>query len=175
MYNWPERKRQRLKGFDYSSDWYYFVTICTKDRKNYFGKIIRWKMRLNNYWKIAQENWKKIIQHYQNVKIDEFIIMPNHIHWIIILAGKDNYHSNISNNIQNRNENIHSLPNLSNVIKWFKIWCTKEIRNENLNFWWQKSFFDRIIRNENQLEKTREYIKNNPLKHRLNKNNSNNF
>lgn len=71
------------------------------------------------------------------------------------------------------NENIHSPPNLSNIIKWFKIWCTKEIRNNynDFNFWWQKSFFDVIIKNDEQLQKTQQYIIDNPLKWEIDKNN----
>lgn len=175
MYNWRIRKKLRLKNFDYSQNGYYFVTICTKNRENFFGEIIDGKMFLNEIWKNVEQNWKNIILHYQNVEIDEFIIMPNHIHWIIIInVGNDYYRSR---NIKNYgNENIHSLPNLSNIIKWFKIWCTKNIREkfQNFEFWWQKSFFDVIIRNENQLLKTREYIQNNPLKWEFDVNNPKN-
>lgn len=175
MYNWRIRKKLRLKNFDYSKNGYYFVTICTKNRENFFGEIIDGKMFLNEIWKNVEQNWKNIILHYQNVEIDEFIIMPNHIHWIIIInVGNDYY---CSRNIKNYgNENIHSLPNLSNIIKWFKIWCTKNIREkfQNFEFWWQKSFFDVIIRNENQLLKIREYIQNNPLKWEFDVNNPKN-
>lgn len=183
MYNWPNRKKMRLKSYDYSSDGFYFVTICTKNRENYFGEIIDGKMILNEYWKIAEKSWNEIIKHYQNVEIDEFIIMPNHIHGIIIIVGNEYFRSdneyfpNENNgNENNGNENIHSLPNLSNIIKWFKIWCTKEIRNKHndYNFSWQKSFFDIIIKNDEQLEKTREYILNNPLKWELDVNNKKN-
>jgi transposase-like protein len=111
--------------------------------------------------------------------------MPNHIHWIIIIedtVGNEYFRSDIWSE-KKRNEYFHSLqwlkskPNLSNIIKWFKIWCTKEIRNkyEDFNFWWQKSFFDKIIRNDEQLWKTREYILNNPLKWELDVNNPKNI
>jgi len=109
--------------------------------------------------------------------------MPNHIHWIIIIVGNEYFRSYNLNNSDNwiLNKNIinedieqERKTNLSNVIKWFKIWCTKEIRNlyEDFNFWWQKSFFDVIIRNDEQLEKTREYILNNPSKWEFDVNNN---
>ena len=192
-YNWPQRKPLRLKNYNYSQNWFYFVTICTKWRQNYFGEIINWEMILNNYGKIAKKFWDEIIYHYQNVEIDEFVIMPNHIHWIIIIVGNEYFRSDDLNenhtneyfrsdnlnenqtNENNGNENIRSLrkTNLSNVIKWFKIWCTKEIREkfEDFEFAWQKSFFDKIIKNDEQLNKTREYIINNPLKWEFDKNN----
>ncbi len=105
-------------------------------------------MVINEYWKIAENCWREITQHYQNLKLDEMIIMPNHIHGIIIV-GNEYFRSDISN-----------------VIKGFKIWVTKEIRNkyEDYEFTWQKSFYDVIIKNEEQLEKTREYITMNPVK-----------
>ncbi|MDD4530125.1 MAG: transposase [Candidatus Gracilibacteria bacterium] len=191
MYNGPHRKNLRLKNFDYSQNGYYFITICTQNRENHFGKIIDGEMVLNEFGKIALKCWNEIIKHHGNVGIDEFIIMPNHIHGIIILnfihneniVGNENIRSqnnedkeNIYSS-ENRNENIRSLrrqnANLSNVIKGFKIGVTKEIRNEfdNLTFSWQKSFHDTIIKNEEQLNKMREYIINNPLQWEFDKNN----
>ncbi len=199
MYNWPNRKNLRLSNYDYSSNWFYFVTICSKNRENYFWEIMDWKMILNEYGKITYSFWKNIEQHYPRSKIDYFVIMPNHIHWIIIIENETNRNvenenicslSWIPRNVENENicsllwtnqnvgdENFRSLrehkTNVSNIIKWFKIWCTKEIRQkyDDLSFWWQKSFFDVIIRNDEQLEKTREYIVNNPLKWEFDKNN----
>ena len=169
MYTWPQRKSLRLKYFDYSSNWYYFVTICTKKREDFFGEIIDWKMFLNICGEIAKKYWEEISKHYQNIIIDEFIIMPNHIHWILIIVGNKYFHSDDENKNKTGNENIRSVQNswnLSNIIKWFKIWCTKEIRYHynDFVFWWHKSFYDVIIRNDKQLEKSRNYIINNPLK-----------
>ncbi len=173
MYNWPERKYLRLKEYDYSQNWFYFVTICTKNRENIFGEIIDGKMVLNEYGKIVEKCFLEITQHYQNVQLDEFVIMPNHFHWIIIIVGDDYYRSDMNNG----NENIHSLPNLSNIIKWFKIWCTKQINSiqNDFIFFWQKSFFDVIIKNDEQLNKTRQYILDNPLKREFDKNNPENI
>ena len=105
------------------------------------------------YWKIAENCWNDIEKHYENVKVHDFVIMPNHIHGIIEIIN---------------NEYLDSWKrwNISNVIKWFKIGVTKHIREvyDDYIFWWQKSFFDKIIKNDEQLEKTKYYIKNNPLK-----------
>ena len=159
MFYWEWRKKLRLQGFDYGNQWHYFVTICTKGRIDYFWEIYEGKVILNDFWIIVQNCWEDILVHYQGTYLDEFIIMPNHIHGIIIVG----------------NEYFRS--DLSNIVKGFKIWVTKEIRK---NFWdyefaWQKSFFDVIIRNDEQLQKTREYIVNNPSKWDEDVNNSKNF
>lgn len=80
----------RLKNWDYSSNGKYFITINTQNSKNYFGKIINKKVILNNIGKIAEKYWKEIPNKFQNAIIDEFIIMPNHIHGIIIINNKNN-------------------------------------------------------------------------------------
>jgi len=145
-YQW--RKKLRLEWFNYSSAGYYFITICTKGRIKNFWEIQKCELMLNDYGNIAHKCWKDIIEHYQWIKLDEFIIMPNHIHGIIIV-GNEYFRSDISN-----------------IIKWFKIWVTKEIRQNygDYEFAWQKSFHDVIIRNQVQLDKSREYIRMNPIK-----------
>ncbi|MEF2175211.1 MAG: transposase [Candidatus Absconditabacteria bacterium] len=142
---------------------------------NYFGKIVDGKMTLNDYGKIAEKFWYVIPKNYMKSQIDYFIIMPNHIHGIIIIeneiyspydnpVGNENFRSLHNNRSQHNNP--HHKTNLSNIIKGFKIGCTKEIKN-NYNdngFGWQKSFYDVIIRNDEQLEKIRQYIIDNPMK-----------
>ena len=78
------------------------MTICTKNRENYFGEIVDGKMILNEYGKIAEQNWKNILNHYQNVDIDEFVVMPNHIHGIIILSVGNEYFRSYD---ENRSDN----------------------------------------------------------------------
>ncbi len=73
----------RLKGWDYSSPGYYFITICTKDRECFFGEIIKEKMYLSEIGEIAHRYWAEIPNHFNNVVLDEFVIMPNHVHGII--------------------------------------------------------------------------------------------
>ncbi|MBX3043464.1 MAG: hypothetical protein KIT33_05120 [Candidatus Kapabacteria bacterium] len=81
------RKRNRLKDFDYSNDGYYFVTICTQNREEFFGKIKNGKMILNEYGAIVEKCWFDLPNHYKNCLLDEFIIMPNHIHGIVIIEN----------------------------------------------------------------------------------------
>ena len=87
MDKFPTRKPNRLKAYDYSTAGYYYVTICTYNRKESFGYIENNRIVLNEYGKITEKTWKEIPNHYPNVELDEFIVMPNHIHGIIIIKN----------------------------------------------------------------------------------------
>ncbi|OGC82549.1 MAG: hypothetical protein A2W07_01950 [candidate division Zixibacteria bacterium RBG_16_43_9] len=169
-----ERKLNRLKEYDYSKCGYYFVTICIIRGVEYFGKIDNEKMVLNQYGKIAQEYWSEIPNIYDKVEIDEFIIMPNHIHGIIIIQENDNKRTEQCS-VPTNTESGYGL--LSKVIKSFKNAVTKKNRQELgvNNFQWQRSFYDHVIRNEKSLYEIRKYIINNPLKWDLEKNNIENL
>lgn len=175
MYKWPERKSLRMKSFDYSENGYYFVTICTKNRENKFGEIIWTEMVLNEYGKIVEKCWYEIVNHH-NVEIDYFVVMPNHVHLIIVIRNVTIF--DICNFVGNAGP--HSLRgngftknNLSNAIQRIKSSITLNIRKNfnDFTFSWQKSFYDRIIRNEKELLEIRKYIEENPLKWHLDKNN----
>ena len=166
-----ERKLNRLKNYDYSNSGYYFVTICTDNHIKHFGKIENDKIVLNNLGKVVKKCLFDIPKHFPNAILDEFIIMPNHIHAIIITDYTDESQKLVGTNIQSvGNENIRSLQNnrktnLSSIIKGLKIGVTKWAKDNNYsNFKWQKSFYDRIIRNEKELLNIRKYIKFNPMK-----------
>jgi REP element-mobilizing transposase RayT len=80
-----ERKLTRLKGYDYSQSGHYFITICTKDREQWFGRVDGDEMRLNEFGEIARSFWAEITGHFKYVGIDEFSVMPNHVHGILII------------------------------------------------------------------------------------------
>jgi len=166
MKNKPDRKRMRLKDFDYSADGAYFVTICTKDKEHFFGEIKNDKIILNAIGNTAEKCWQEIPDHFPDSEIDEYVIMPNHAHGIIWI--KNGFVGN---------ENFHSLRgaksrSLSSIIRGFKIGVTKFCReNGHKNFAWQSSFHDRIIRDESELNRIREYIQNNPLNWELDEEN----
>jgi putative transposase len=83
-----QRKQLRLRKWDYSSTGYYFVTICTFQKIDYFGKIINGKMIFNQFCGIVNNYWEQIPNHNKNIELDEYITMPNHIHGIIIIRNK---------------------------------------------------------------------------------------
>lgn len=152
MAEFPKRKNIRLKDFDYSQNGCYFVTICTKDRKNLFWEsvgadIIR--PNLSEYGKIANTAINAISLHYPNMKIDEYVIMPDHVHMILIISNDEN-------------GRIISAPTkpLATVIGQMKRWVSKEIGFSV----WQKSFYEHIIRDEADYLIKAEYIRNNIYK-----------
>jgi len=141
----------RLKGYDYRSPGAYYITIVTKNRKCYFGHIDKVEMILNEFGKIANDFWKEIPLHFSNAILDEYIVMPNHVHGIIILIE-----------ISLLDTKTKKPQPLGVIINQFKRACTIEIRKYNFSFGWQSRFHDHIIRNEESLNRIRQYIINNP-------------
>jgi REP element-mobilizing transposase RayT len=136
----------RLTSWDYSNYGYYFVTICTKNFVCYFGKVKNGKVHLSIIGEIAHEYWLQIPAHFDFVKLGEFIIMPNHLHGILKFENEKNRQS------------------LGTVIGTYKSSVKKFANENNIEFYWQKRFYDHIIRSDKALLKISEYIINNPLK-----------
>ncbi|MFH1518941.1 MAG: transposase [Candidatus Omnitrophota bacterium] len=163
------RKTRRLKSHDYSKQGYCHVTICTYNHLEIFGEIENNKMILNQFGEIAKNAWLDLPNHHKNIKLDEFIIMPNHIHGIInAVAGAGPARPSNKNTKNN---------NLSIIIGSYKSSVTKQINRLNNNsFKWQRSFHDEIIRTSNpSLYNTRKYIINNPTNWDIDKNNIKNY
>jgi len=166
----------RLQGYDYSQPGAYFITICTKDRLNLFGKIIDGKMLLNECGKIVKECLYDLPNHYNNLSIDESIIMPNHIHTILFIVETglrpvstkiDNVETvetglrPVSTEIDN-----HFNHGVSEFIRALKSFSTRRINEKSTtlsSIIWQRNYYDHIIRNEKELNLIRQYIINNPL------------
>jgi REP element-mobilizing transposase RayT len=155
----------RLENYDYSQAGLYFVTICSKDRKCIFGKINDGIMVLNPNGINANQCWCEIPDHYQNIYLDAFIIMPNHIHGII----------EISDRFQPVGKrHAASLPvceikthTLGMVIGSFKSAVSRQINMINNTPGaeiWQRNFYDHIIRDDNSLQRIRGYIEANPYR-----------
>ena len=162
------RKANRLQERDYSRQGYYFVTICTRNHARCFGEVLDGRMRLNVTVMIAQECWQAIPGHFPNTDIDEFIVMPNHIRGILIIGG-GNYSDRDAymRPLQSKRQNVdRSKMYLSKIIQGFKSSVTRKVRKRpgKKAFGWQRSFYDHVIRNEEGLNRIREYIRNNPLK-----------
>lgn len=164
-------KSNRLPEFDYRQGFWYYITICTKNMFNYFGKIEKGKMLLNNNGKTAYDFWENLPE-YLSVSLDEFVIMPNHIHGIIILENESrDFIHEISKRLERekKNENwiLMKQPglHLGKVIRHYKAKVSRKIRTEfDKNFGWQSNYYDHIIRNQEDLHRIRYYIKNNPIK-----------
>jgi hypothetical protein len=159
----------RLKNWDYSSVGFYFVTICTYQKRCYFGEIVEGGIRLSEIGKIAKKYWLEIPKHFKNTRLDEFIIMPNHIHGIIAIEYKIKCRDVINHVSTNNNVYSQITPmgkqSLGEIIRFFKAKTTYEIHQSlKTNFLWQPRFYDHIIRNDKSLDEIRQYIKTNPLK-----------
>lgn len=145
-------KNNRCPDFNYDSDGCYFVTICVKHRFKIFGEIDNNKIYLTNFGILANELWNEIPNHYPNIKLDEYIVMPDHIHGILFIVG-DRHACPLPTRRQNQK--------LSIVIGSYKSAVTKEI-GKTLFFEWQKSFFDEIIKTNKEYLAIKKYITNNP-------------
>jgi len=159
------RKRNRMAGFDYATPGFYFVTICTKGMLEYFGCVQNAKMELNDAGRIVQECWLDLPNHYNNCRLHAFIIMPNHIHGIIEIVG--NGFKPFQNKLTtNKRNGLKPFPTygLSEIVRGFKTFSSKYINQKSKHkFTWQKSFYDHIIRNDDELNRISDYIKKNPL------------
>ena len=169
-----QRKSMRLNEYDYSSPGYYYVTFCTKDRIEWFGKVEKEQMIYNTYGETACQIWENIPFHYRNVDTDEYIVMPNHIHGVIVIREKNVGTEQCSVPTKTMNKRYGLL---SKVVKSFKDVYKKTLRNQFHvdDFDWQRSFYDHIIRSEKSLYHIRRYIINNPLKWEVDKNNPKNW
>lgn len=198
------RRSVRLKGYDYSSEGAYYVTIVAQGRECLFGEIVDGEMHLSKYGEIIQKWWDEIPVHFLNVELGAFVIMPNHVHGIILIIDNrrgevisprvsphDHPNANNQENVNNINQGgeindegvkiktqggktqnrggetpFLPRPTLGQIVAYFKYQSTKEmnkIETENsITKFWQRSYYEHIIRNEKELQQKTDYIMDNP-------------
>jgi len=174
----------RLQNWDYSWNGRYFITINTACREYFFGQVTNRIMQLSSIGKLAHRFWHEIPNHFPHVYLDAFVVMPNHIHGIVILDdpynkswnypyqpgdGKSDRDQNNSTNtlssnltpgqkrFQNQGRNT-----ISSIIGSYKSVVTRHARKSNPDFGWQPRFWDNIIRDKKSYQRIRRYIINNP-------------
>ncbi len=153
-----QRKSIRLKDYDYSEPGVYFVTICTKDRECLFGEVLNRQTQLNKLGIIAQEAWNELSIRFSGVETDEYIVMPNHVHGIVMIHDPDVGAQFIAPHSDQGA--INRAPTLGEIIRTFKALTACRIRLSHLqNFKWQRNYYEHIIRNENELFETCRYMK----------------
>ena len=159
-----KRRSIRLQGYDYSQAGAYFVTICTQNRQCLFGNIVDGEMVLNEYGSVIRTCWVEIPVHFSETKLDLFVVMPNHVHGIVWLNGRGTACRAPTTGEQFGKPVSGSLPAM---IRSFKSAVTKQI-NEMCNTpgakLWQRNYYEHIIRNNNELNRIREYITHNPAR-----------
>lgn len=185
------RRSIRLKGYDYSQEGAYYVTIVTWRREFLFGNIVNQEMMLSPYGEIVQKWWQEIPVHFANVETGAFVIMPNHVHGIIYILGgrgtasypkgvpvpKDDGEIPISQN--NKTVDViqggetpplrifNGTPTLGQIVAYFKYQSTKEMNKidntSTVTKFWQRNYYEHIIRDEKDLQNKTDYIEANPL------------
>jgi len=175
----PHRKPTRYKDYDYSLPGYYFITICSYEMKHSFGCVNNCKMIPNDTGVIVNNCWNEIQNHYKNVELDYYQLMPNHFHGIVIIDSPIENVGDGSPVPQQKTERegkpfaYDKSVSLSDIIGYFKFQSTKainELSKNTGNKIWQRSFYDHVIRNEKELYEIRKYIEQNPVKWDLEKN-----
>jgi putative transposase len=178
----------RLKHWDYGWNAMYFVTICTQNRECFFGEVMGGEMVWNGMGIIANDCWLEIPAHFPYVKLEKHVVMPNHVHGIVVIDKPDDGRDDRRNDQSLKTPHVEtrliaSLPttpneqpggitghknpmlhdNLSKIIRWYKGRTTFESRKFHADFAWQPRLHDHIIRNDQSFQKITEYIMNNPL------------
>ena len=161
------RKSIRLQGYDYSLDGAYFVTMVTYQRDMLFGKIENGEMLLSDFGIIADECWLAIPEHFPNVELGAYAIMPNHVHGIIVIVGDGRGTIDVG---ATHASPLQKQPNgpaphsLGTIIGSFKSAVTKRIgREHNATGIWQRNYYEHIIRDEKDLRNKTDYINANPM------------
>ncbi len=204
----------RLQGYDYAQNGAYFITICTKNRIHCFGEIVTVSggvetqnvgpdsetqnalgsetqnvasLQMTPIGAVANEYWQKIPEHFPFVFLDEFVVMPNHAHGILVIS-KETYNDALGSETQNASgfetQNVASLQgigytnkfgpqsaNISSVIRGYKAAVKSFATTNKIEFAWQPRFYDRIIRDYDEMKRIRKYIVENPDNWRQDRNN----
>lgn len=176
----PKRVSLRMRAYDYSEPGAYFITICVQGKKCLFGNINDGEMYLNNYGKAVAHCWQELTKNYPSIQLDAFTVMPNHVHGVIIIVGAGSPRpfwvdmdpmgpalmGNEAGIVNNNPGNSDKRPTLGQIVGYHKFQSTKainELRKTSGQPVWQRSYFEHVIRNEESLNRIREYIFNNPL------------
>jgi len=160
------RRSIRLKGYDYNQAGAYFVTICTHDRVFLFGQIEYGEMTSSEPGHMVEQYWNEIPAHFPHVELDAFVIMPNHVHGILLITepvGAENFSPPPRPSPQRQRPGTSKT--VGSVIRGFKIGVTKWMREHTLiHNIWQRNYYEHIIRDEADLNRVREYIAANPAR-----------
>ena len=166
------RRSIRLRGYDYSSAGYYFVTVCTQQRRSLYGTVVDAEMQLNDAGRMVEHWWLKLAEKFAEVVLDEHITMPNHFHGIIVIV--DCRGAPVCAPSWGETDAVR-LPEkrvpLGEIVQWFKTMTTNEfIRGVKESGWprfdrklWQRDYFEHVIRDEKSSNNIRRYIRANPL------------
>ena len=170
----------RLQTWDYSAGGVYFITVCTDNRTHFFGECVNGKIKLSTIGAIVQGFWFEIPKHFPFVELGEFIVMPNHVHGIVIINKNDGIQTNrdVERDVETLQCNVSTKKSeffknispksgsIAAIVRSYKSVCTKHIHQSfpDLNFEWQTRYWDNIIQDTKSFEYISDYIISNPEK-----------
>jgi REP element-mobilizing transposase RayT len=161
------RRSIRLKGYDYAQPGAYFITIVTFQRESLFGNIVNSEMQLNDYGRIADECWRAIPEHFPHVELGAYVVMPNHVHGIIVIH-ENGMATNSSPSVGAQHIAPQRIPkvqtgSLGAIVRSFKSAVTRRIGREwKTTGIWQRNYHEHIIRNSVEWDRIHRYIESNP-------------
>lgn len=170
------RRSIRLKGYDYTQAGMYFITICTYERTWLFGEVSGEEMRVNAFGEIVQRCWAEIPQHFAHVALDAFVVMPNHVHGILVLTHDGEEERPVwsvpnDEGLFPRGARPRSVGAIVGSFKSATARRINELRGAPGAPVWQRNYYERIIRDEHELDRIRRYIVENPLRWHLDREN----
>jgi len=176
------RQSARLKNYDYSKSGAYFITITVDREGEIFGKIVEGKIKLNKSGEIIKQIWMNLPKQFAKVKLDEFVVMPDHLHGIVVIKESNSNGEGLMNQARtSENKSNNNADNkwilmknekdtLGKIIRSFKAKGAKLIREDGFkDFKWHRNYYDHIVRDNKDLLIIRKYIKNNSLKWKIKK------
>jgi REP element-mobilizing transposase RayT len=167
-----QRRSIRLKGYDYSQPGAYFVTLCTQNREFLFGEIANDTMLLNSYGKITEHEWLRSADVRAEVELDVFVVMPNHVHGIVWINKRGAVDA--TRRAHGRAPLRRKPGSLGSMVAGFKSGVTRRVnalRCSPGGRVWQRNYYERIVRDEDELKRIRQYITDNPIRWALDDNN----
>ena len=162
------RRSTRLPDYDYAQPGAYFVTVCTYERDCILGQVLHCEVLLTPAGQAVTECWNDLGNHYLHVETDRFVVMPNHVHGIVILRDHQGQPYPIADNV---GAGLKPAPArrhpLSEIVRAFKTFTSRrinELRGTPRVPAWQRNYYERVIRNDKELDAIRQYIADNPVK-----------
>lgn len=159
------RRSLRLPGYDYTFPTAYFVTILTWQRRPVLGAVIDHKVQLSEIGLLAQREWLRLSQRFTQVELDEFVVMPDHLHGILLLKDTSVTGANAPDDPSTR---PHVVPgSLGAIVRAYKSTVARLVNFNRFSDgepFWQRNYFERVVCDERDLERVREYIRSNPLR-----------
>jgi len=151
------RRSIRLRGWDYARPGLYFVTVCTQGKEHVFGAVADGEMRLNEYGRNVAACWEELPRHYPRIRVDGFIVMPNHVHEIIEILD-------VGAGLKPAPTRGHAVSEIVRAFKTFSARGVNRLRRTAGKPLWQRNYYEHIIRNERELAAIQEYIASNPVR-----------